>query len=278
MRLNKAATIVLAGTFIGVAGYSAAAPSQVQAKEKVYSWSKNKTVKVKYKKNLSKQAAQTSSSSRSFSSTSSSTKSTASESKKVNPWTEEDSAALRQEILKVINDFRSQAGLPAVMLNNDSNDILDARSLGKMKFSIKKHCDVNHDGYETVEKAIEEKTNGKLSPSETLTPTGLDEYESDKKQIDEIVDKYKSDMQGEKEDYEAIYINHTRKNITNYCGTVNHYVSLINWGKTQSASQVAIGVSCYGPSGVIDSTYYENYGDGGNRVCLVIEMLYPVRS
>lgn len=85
-----------------------------------------------------------------------------------------------------------------------------------MKFSIKKHCDVSHDGYETVEKAIEEKTNGKLSPSETLTPTGLDEYESDKKQIDEIIDKYKSDMQGEKEDYEAIYINHTRKNITNY--------------------------------------------------------------
>lgn len=152
---------------------------------------------MKYKKNLSKQAAQTSSSSRSFSSTSSSTKSTASESKKVNPWTEEDSAALRQEILKVINDFHSQAGLPAVMLNNDFNDMLDARSLGKMKFSIKKHCDVNHDGYETVEKAIEEKTNGKLSPSETLTPTGLDEYESDKKQIDEIVDKYKSDMQGE---------------------------------------------------------------------------------
>ena len=57
---------------------------------------------MKYKKNLSKQAVQTSSSSRSFSSTSSNTKSTASESKKVNPWTEEDSAALRQEILLYI--------------------------------------------------------------------------------------------------------------------------------------------------------------------------------
>lgn len=32
MKFNKAAAIVLAGTFIGVAGYSAAVPAQVQAK------------------------------------------------------------------------------------------------------------------------------------------------------------------------------------------------------------------------------------------------------
>lgn len=61
---------------------------------------------------------------------------------------------------------------------------------------------------------------------------------------------------------------------------MGHYVSLINWKGCNvfgavDPTQVAIGVACYGPSGVTDKTYYENYPGGGNGVCLVIEMLYP---
>ena len=60
MKLNKAATAALAGTLIGVIGYSAAVPAQVQAKASyrvqitknasVYT-SKGKKTKTIYKKN-----------------------------------------------------------------------------------------------------------------------------------------------------------------------------------------------------------------------------------
>ena len=60
MKLNKATAIVLVGTFIGVTGYSAAIPTQVQAKasykvqitKNAYAYtSKGKKSKTAYKKN-----------------------------------------------------------------------------------------------------------------------------------------------------------------------------------------------------------------------------------
>lgn len=171
--------------------------------------------------------------------------------------------------------------MPAVTLNNDFNDILDTRSLERNKFTVQSKDGVNHDVYEAIRQAILENNNGKLGPSETLAPIGFSEYDSDKKQIDAIADDYKNDMQGKKDDYKAIYINHTRNNITNYCGTVGHYSMMID----APVTEVAIGVACYGPSGVTDSTYYEKFSvAGGNLITLVIEgykgdiMLYYKRE
>ena len=70
-----------------------------------------------------------------------------------------------------------------------------------------------HDGVEAVQKVIDEWSKGKFSASETLSPCGFSEYDSDQKQIDAIVNDYKNAIQGEKDNYEATYINHTRKKL-----------------------------------------------------------------
>ena len=239
-----------------VSGYTAS-PKQV-AKETVYSWSKNKTVKVKYKKKAAKKA-------NSSSEHPSSPDTTA---PKVNPWTPEKTAAVKQSVLKVINDFRSQVGRPPVMLNSDYDELLKKRALEKTNLWLKTES-MNHDGFDAVQEAVDKQSDNKFYAAETLDTALVYGHDSDDKQITAVVAKYKSDMQMEKDDYEAIYINHTRKKITNYAGTIGHYASIINWNCVDAdTNQVAIDVEC------------QNVGGGENIgslyiACLVIEFLYP---
>ena len=116
-----------------VSGYTAS-PKEV-AKEKVYSWSKNKTVKVKYKKSTSKKSQGKSNVSTGLSPNSANKeKRTNSEQKHVellNPWNEKKQVMTKQGLLQAINEFRNQVGMHPLTLTNDYDSLLDKRATEK---------------------------------------------------------------------------------------------------------------------------------------------------
>ena len=250
-----------------VSGYTAS-PKQV-AKEKVYSWSKNKTVKVKYKKSTSKKSQGKSNVSTGLSPNSANKeKRTNSEQKHVellNPWNEKKQVMTKQGLLQAINEFRNQVGMHPLTLTNDYDSLLDKRATEKARLCATKGY-VNHDGFDEVDKAVLANTNGQLRAEETVCPCYFNEFDTDDKQVNDAVNKFKKDISAEKDDYDAIYINHSRTNIINYAGTVGHYGSMIDFkgiapddevAKTDNI-QVAIGLGTY----------------GNGLVCAVIEYIY----
>lgn len=69
-----------------------------------------------------------------------------------------------------------------------------------------------------------------------------------------ITSTFTENMQDEKNDYQAIVVKKTRKNITNISGTYEHYTMMVDGGTPQAY----IGVG--------------HYGTGANAmVCIVIE-------
>lgn len=243
-----------------VAGYTA--NKTVVQSQKVYSWTKNTTVKVTYKKSASASSTQSSIKK------STAAKATTKKAKALNPWNEKKEQMAEQGILQVINDFRSQVGLPALTLNTQFRDLLNQRAKEKSQ-QLNNGVLPTHDGAQTIAKIIKEKSSWR--PLETLHRSGITMYDvSDQEQVDTIVNYFKDGMQAEKEDYDAIYVNHTRTNITNDSGTVGHYSVMINKAESTSGKfvdrdikQVAIGLS----------PYYSNPEDGA-AVAFIVDFLY----
>lgn len=245
-----------------VKGYTAS-PKSV-AKETVYSWTKNKTVKVKYKKSAKKQTSKPttpvkqstpakSDSSKKGSAPSqtpskpntntkdssttdkkdSNTSSDKSEStpsqtpeKKLNPWNETKEKILQQQLLGVINDFRSQAGMKPLTYDNEFEELSNERALSKATYYLH-GGDLNHDGIFDFFKKIESIEPSAIYTSESLScyPIGL--YDTDEEQINSVVTAFRKSYQEEKDDYEAMVINHTRTKITNPYGTFGHYTTIM---------------------------------------------------
>ena len=272
------------GTYVvpTIKGYTAS-PKSI-ASETVYSWTKSKTIKVKYKKisttpakqnNANNTSSKTSSTSQSGNSTNSSSSSSnnnssssatsdSSTTKPVfNPWDEKKQKMVEQGILQVINDFRKEKGLSSLTLNSDYSDIVNKRAQEKASYGASHLGLVNHDGFLQTIKAM----NGRPL-SETLTPTVINQYTSDEEQVRAIVSSYKERMQEEKDDYEAIHIKKTKTSATNISGTVGHYASAIDdfdldgITDTQGATQVAIGSA-------VDSVNPKN----SSISCIAIEYL-----
>lgn len=250
-----------------VAGYTA--NKTVVQSQKVYSWTKNTTVKVTYKKNeVTSKAISTSNSTKTSTKKSTAAKASTKKVKVLNPWNEKKEQMAEQGILQVINDFRSQVGLPALTLNTQFRDLLNQRAKEKSQ-QLNNGVLPTHDGAQTIAKIIKEKSSWR--PLETLHRSGITMYDvSDQEQVDTIVNYFKDGMQAEKEDYDAIYVNHTRTNITNDSGTVGHYSVMINKAESTSGKfvdrdikQVAIGLS----------PYYSNPEDGA-AVAFIVDFLY----
>lgn len=234
-----------------VAGYTAST-EQVN-KEVVYTWTKNKTVKVKYKKNKKKKATTTSapakqtSSSQEPSSMSSgksetSTKSTSSKNNSssaknssstkndsmttINHWDKKKEQLAIQGCLQVINDLRKQAGRPPLKLNTQFQDILNQRAYEKAKLFMDTYT-LNHDGWREANNQIKQRDPSIKSVGENLSNGVVELYATDDEIVKQLVNDFLNAYQLEKNDYEAMVIKHTRTKITNPYWTFGHYTSLI---------------------------------------------------
>lgn len=239
-----------------------ASPKSV-ASETVYFWTKNKTVKVKYKKNAKKQtpksttpAKQNTSSSQQSSSTNdnsqqsgnnSSSQNTsttqpsnnnnanssnsasdkpASEAQKCNLWSAKKEEQAEQGILQVINDLRKEAGLAPVTLNTQFRDMLIKRGEERAKAG-RTQGEYSHNGSTALENSISNQT-GLFTLEGCLDWEEVYTNQSDEEQVKAVVDKFRKDIEAEKDDYNAIVINHTRTKCTNPAGTFGHYTTIIN--------------------------------------------------
>ena len=253
-----------------VKGYSAS-PKSV-ASETVYSWTKNKTVKIKYKKNAKKRTSKpttpakqnnssanqsssssmqsntskqtstnnsTSTSSNNSESSSSPAKNNASsstsnndtsntETPKFNPWNAKKEEQAIQGCVQVINDFRKQAGKQPLTLDPQFQSILTKRAESKAK-DYWNTLDCDHSGWMELDKQMEtiDPTIVSSTEDEELSAFYVDAYTSDQEQINTVINTLRKGYQVEKEDYEAMVVNHTRTKIQNQFGTFGHYTSII---------------------------------------------------
>lgn len=214
-------------------GYKAST-STVKA-AKVTSKTKNKTVKITYKavKRTKKTAVKATST--------------------------DSQLQLRQAALSVVNSFRAKAGVKAVRLNSKYNAVLDKRATAKAKQYVTTRT-YDHSGYESLPTYLNTYpiVNGKVyyHGGETLHACyyNANTGNATSAMASAITSTFTENMQDEKNDYQAIVVKKTRKNITNISGTYEHYTMMVDGGNHQAY----IGVG--------------HYGTGANAmVCIVIE-------
>lgn len=290
-----------------VAGYTAST-QQVNA-ETVYSWTKNKTVKIRYKKNAKKQtpksntpAKQNSSSTTQGNSTSnnsqqsennsssqntsttqpsnndSSTNNSSTNKITGNLWNASKEQLVDEGILQVINELRTQVGLPSVTLNNQFKSILVKRGEDRAKAGrTRGEWGHDYEGWKNTTDIIGQQTG--LNVLEGLDYGEIYTDRSDEQQIKDIVTKFRNDMVAEKEDYEAIVVNHTRTKCLNPAGTFGHYSTLINKpedGTNLDTANAGFSNSTITQFAIGTGVYYKDVNeanDYGMMACVVFDAL-----
>ncbi|WP_201335988.1 CAP domain-containing protein, partial [Lactobacillus nasalidis] len=171
----------------------------------------------------------------------------------------DSNSRLRQAALSVVNKFRAKAGVKAVKMSSKYNAILDKRATAKAKQYVTTGT-YDHSGYSSLPTYLNTYpiVNGKIiyHGGETLHACYYNAQNTDTttEMASCITSTFTENMQAEKDDYEAIVVKKTRKNITNISGTYEHYTMMVDSGN----HTVYIGVG--------------HYGSGNNAmVCVVIE-------
>ncbi|CCK86475.1 G6F3X5 (Putative uncharacterized protein) [Lactobacillus equicursoris DSM 19284 = JCM 14600 = CIP 110162] len=161
--------------------------------------------------------------------------------------------------MSVVNSFRAKAGVKAVRLNSKYNAVLDKRATAKAKQYVTTGT-YDHSGYESLPTYLNTYpiVKGKVyyHGGETLHACYYDANTGNatSAMASAIKSTFTENMQDEKNDYQAIVVKKTRKNITNISGTYEHYTMMVDGGNHQAY----IGVG--------------HYGTGVNAmVCIVIE-------
>lgn len=204
---------------------------------KVTSKTKNKTVKITYKANNTKKAAVKASTDNSLSSQS----------------------QLRQSALNVVNSFRAKAGVKAVKMSSKYNAVLDKRATEKAKQYVTTGT-YDHSGYNSLPRYLNTYpiVKGKIiyHGGETLHACYYNAQSGNAtaEMKFSLTSTFTENMQAEKDDYQAIVVKKTRKNITNISNTYEHYTMMVDSGN--HTAYIGVG----------------HYGSGRNAmVCLVIE-------
>lgn len=200
---------------------------------------------------------------------------------KLNPWNAKKEEQAIQGCLQVINDFRKQAGKQPLTLDPQFQSVLTKRAESKAKdYWDTNHCD--HSGWMELDRQMEsmDPTIIQSSETETLTAMPIDLYATDQDQINSVIKTFKESYQVEKDDYEAMVVNHTRSKIQNQFGTFGHYTSII-LDKTETGvnedlpnaefaddphTHIAIGIGVH-----MTPQTSESYAGGG--LCIVGEAI-----
>lgn len=161
---------------------------------------------------------------------------------------------LRQAALNVVNSFRAKAGVKAVKMSSKYNAVLDKRATEKAKQYVTTRT-YDHSGYSSLPRYLNTYpiVNGKIiyHGGETLHACY---YNATAEMKFSLTSTFTENMQAEKDDYQAIVVKKTRKNITNISGTYEHYTMMVDSGN--HTAYIGVG----------------HYGSGSNAmVCLVIE-------
>lgn len=166
---------------------------------------------------------------------------------------------LRKAALNVVNSFRAKVGIKAVKMSSKYNAILDKRAIEKAKQYVTTGT-YDHSGYNSLPYYLNTYpiVNGRIiyHGGETLHACYYNTQSSDAttEMKSRLTLTLTENIQAEKDDYEAIVVKKTRKNITNISGTYEHYTMMVDPGN----HTVYIGVG--------------HYGSGSNAmVCVVIE-------
>ena len=197
-----------------VSGYKATLKTVKAAK--VTSKTKNKTVKIKYKEVKSKKVAV-----------------------KASSISSKDQ--MRKSVLGVVNSFRAKAHVKPVKLSYKYHTILDKRAADKAKQYITTG-DYDHSGYFNLPKYLNTYpiVKGKIirHGGETLHACY---YSNASDMKARLAGTFTENIQAEKNDYQAIVVKKTRKNITNISNTIDHYKMLVDSGNHTAY----IGVGSY---------------------------------
>lgn len=166
---------------------------------------------------------------------------------------------LRQAALNVVNSFRAKVGVKAVKMNSKYNAILDKRVTEKAKQYVTTGT-YDHSGYNALPKYLNTYpiVKGKIiyHGGETLHACYYNGLNSDATTEMKfcLTNTFTENMQAEKDDYVAIVVKKTRKNLTNISGTYDHYKMMVDPGN--HTAYIGVG----------------HYGSGTNAmVCVVIE-------
>lgn len=206
-----------------VSGYKAS--TKLVKAARVTSKTKNKTVRITYKANSAKKLAI--------------------KTQNYDSWSGKNQ--FRRAALNVVNSFRAKAGVRAVKMSSKYNALLDKRATEKAK-----QCSTtgtyNHSGYFFLPRYLNTYpiVNGKVicHGGETLHAYYYNAQSSDvmAEMKSRLISTFTENMQAEKDDYYAIVVKKTRKNITNISGTYHHYTMMTDSGN----HIVYIGVGHYG--------------------------------
>ncbi|MCT3509257.1 CAP domain-containing protein [Lactobacillus delbrueckii] len=166
---------------------------------------------------------------------------------------------LRQADVNVVNSFRAKAGVKAVKMSSKYNAVLDKRATEKAKQYVTT-VTYDHSGYNSLLRYLSTYpiVNGKIIyyGSETLHACYYNAQSGDAtaEMKSSLTSTFTENMQAEKDDYQAIVVKKTRKNITNISGTYEHYTMMVDSGN--HTAYIGVG----------------HYGSGSNAmVCVVIE-------
>ena len=166
---------------------------------------------------------------------------------------------LRQADVNVVNSFRAKAGVKAVKMSSKYNAVLDKRATEKAKQYVTTGT-YDHSGYNSLLRYLSTYpiVKGKIIyyGSETLHACYYNAQSGDAtaEMKSSLTSTFTENMQAEKDDYQAIVVKKTRKNITNISGTYEHYTMMVDSGN--HTAYIGVG----------------HYGSGSNAmVCVVIE-------
>ena len=166
---------------------------------------------------------------------------------------------MRKSVLDVVNSFRAKVDVKAVKMSSKYNEILDKRATEKAKQYVTTGT-YDHSGYNALPKYLNTYpiVKGKIvyHGGETLHACYYNGLSSDAtaEMKASLTSTFTENMQAEKDDYEAIVVKKTRKNLTNISGTYEHYKMLVDSGN--HTAYIGVG----------------HYGSGNNAmVCVVIE-------
>lgn len=211
-----------------VSGYKASTKTVKAAK--VTSKTKNKRVNITYKANNTEKAAVKASTDNSLSSQS----------------------QLRQAALNVVNSFRAKSGVKAVKMSSKYNAVLDKRATERAKQYVTTGT-YDHSGDNSLLRYLSTYpiVNGKIIyyGSETLHACYYNAQSGDAtaEMKSSLTSTFTENMQAEKDDYQAIVVKKTRKNITNISGTYEHYTMMVDSGNHTAY----IGVGHYGSNAMV---------------------------